>query len=150
MRKDIEDRKDEILGWINQNQSNAFIARQLKCKVDTLKRYYKKLGIIYSGNMSGKGIRHDPKRKTAEEYADTLNPKSWLLKQKLIEDGIKEDKCEICGQTNIWLGKRLPLELHHIDGNHFNNSLTNLQILCPNCHAIQDGNSGSNIGKYSI
>jgi hypothetical protein len=76
MRKDIEDRKDEILDWINQNQSNAFIARQLKCKVDTLKRYYKRLGITYAGNMGGKGIKHDTKRKTAEEYANTLNPKS--------------------------------------------------------------------------
>jgi 5-methylcytosine-specific restriction endonuclease McrA len=44
----------------------------------------------------------------------------------------------------------LPLELHHKDRNHFNNDLNNLQILCPNCHSIQEGNAGANIGKYSM
>lgn len=29
-----------------------------------------------------------------------------------IKDGIKEDKCEICG-FSIWQGVKLPLELHH-------------------------------------
>ena len=30
----------------------------------------------------------------------------------------------------------IPLELHHIDGNNKDNSLSNLQLLCPNCHAL--------------
>jgi hypothetical protein len=34
-----------------------------------------------------------------------------------------------------WNGRKLVLELHHIDGNHFNNNLDNVQFLCPNCHA---------------
>lgn len=46
------------------------------------------------------------------------------------------------------MGVYLPLELHHKDCNHFNNTLDNLQILCPNCHSIQIGNCGANIGKY--
>ena len=33
------------------------------------------------------------------------------------------------------MGKPIRLELDHIDSNHFNNNLDNLQILCPNCHA---------------
>lgn len=48
----------------------------------------------------------------------------------------------------LWQGLKLPLELHHINGNHYDNRLENLQILCPNCHAIQPGNAGANIGKY--
>lgn len=28
------------------------------------------------------------------------------------------------------------LEIDHIDGNHQNNSFANLQVLCPNCHAL--------------
>ena len=32
------------------------------------------------------------------------------------------------------MGQSIPLELHHIDFNHYNNSLDNLQILCSNCH----------------
>ena len=72
---------------------------------------------------------------------------STKLREKIIKDGLKKDECELCG-ISIWQGKKLPLELHHKNNNHFDNSLSNLIILCPNCHSIQEGNSGSNIGKY--
>jgi 5-methylcytosine-specific restriction endonuclease McrA len=36
------------------------------------------------------------------------------------------------------MGEPIPLELHHIDGNHNNNDLSNIQLLCPNCHAQTD------------
>lgn len=55
------------------------------------------MGIEYAGNQGGKGIKTDPKYKTAEEYIKSSCVKSHILKQKLIRDGIKEDKCEICG-----------------------------------------------------
>ena len=70
------------------------------------------------------------------------------MKQKLIRDGIKEAKCEICGLAN-WMGQPIPLELHHKDGNHYNNDFDNLAILCPNCHAQQPGNAGGNNGHYN-
>lgn len=148
MRTDILERKDEILQWISENQPKAFICRQLQCKPETLNSYLTKMGIEYAGNMGQKGIRHDPKYKTAEEYIKGTNVKSPVLKAKLFRDGIKQEECEICG-VSVWQGIKLPLELHHKDGNHFNNEFDNLQILCPNCHSIQEGNSGANIGKYS-
>lgn len=43
-------------------------------------------------------------------------------------------KCENCGAEE-WLGQPINLEVHHIDGNHYNNELSNLQLLCPNCHS---------------
>lgn len=43
--------------------------------------------------------------------------------------------CEICGLTK-WNEQNIPLEVHHIDGDHLNNTLENLQIICPNCHAL--------------
>jgi 5-methylcytosine-specific restriction endonuclease McrA len=41
------------------------------------------------------------------------------------------------------LGKPIPIELHHKNGDHYDNSLDNLEILCPNCHAQEDNNSGA-------
>lgn len=148
IRSDIIERKEDILKWISENQSKAYICRELKCKPETLNSYLEKMNIHYAGNKGSKGIRIDPKYKTAEEYIQSSCVKSHVLKQKLIRDGIKEDKCELCGVA-MWLNVKLPLELHHIDGNHYNNSFDNLQILCPNCHSIQSGNAGSNVGKYS-
>lgn len=40
-----------------------------------------------------------------------------------------------CGLEK-WQGKNIPLEVDHIDGNHENNKLTNLKLLCCNCHAL--------------
>lgn len=36
------------------------------------------------------------------------------------------------------------LEIHHIDGNRNNNLENNLQVLCPNCHAMTENYRGLN------
>ena len=153
-RTDILDRKEDILQWISENRSNAFMCRELSCKPETLKSYFKKMGISYKGNQGLKGVALADKNLhtyiPAMEYIESGRIiSSHNLKTKLIRDGIKQSCCEICGASE-WFGKKLPLELHHIDGDHYNNQLENLQILCPNCHAIQNGNAGSNIGRYNL
>lgn len=147
-REDILNRKEEILQWISENKSKAFICRELKCKPETLNSYLEKMGIHYAGNQSHKGEKMNTSYKKAEDYIKNENVKSHILKQKLIREGLKEEKCEICGVSE-WQGVKLPLELHHKDCDHFNNNFNNLMILCPNCHSIQEGNSGANVGKYS-
>ena len=57
-------------------------------------------------------------------------------------------KCEQCGLSE-WQGKEIPLEMHHIDGDHFNSDLSNLILLCRNCHALTD-NYGSKNKRASI
>lgn len=56
------------------------------------------------------------------------------LKARLVKEGLKEYKCECCGISE-WNGKPLTLQLHHINGIHNDNRLSNLQLLCPNCHS---------------
>ena len=45
----------------------------------------------------------------------------------------KEDTCTRCG---FEAEDRAQLDVHHIDGNHFNNDPTNLTTLCANCHRL--------------
>ena len=59
---------------------------------------------------------------------------------------LKGHRCEHCG-LRIWMGKPIPLEMHHIDGSHLNNEIDNLQLLCPNCHALTNNYRGKNINK---
>ena len=59
---------------------------------------------------------------------------------------IRGHRCEKCGKE-VWLSVRIPLEVHHKDGDSLNNELSNLELLCPNCHALTDNYRGKNINK---
>jgi len=41
-----------------------------------------------------------------------------------------------------WEGEKIPLELHHINGNKNDGSKENCSILCANCHALTDNYKG--------
>ena len=58
-------------------------------------------------------------------------------------------KCENCGMVE-WLGQPINLEIHHIDGNHNNNELENIQLLCPNCHSYTNNYCGKNINNGKV
>lgn len=65
------------------------------------------------------------------------------LKLKLLKLNIKAHVCECCGLTK-WLDCKIPLELHHVNGDYYDNRIENIQLLCPNCHAQTDNYRGKN------
>lgn len=86
------------------------------------------------------GLYKIVKRSTKKfELQDILNgkhpqyPTSKLL-PRLIDAGLKTYNCESCGISD-YNGKKIGLEVNHIDGFNGNHILDNLQILCPNCHS---------------
>lgn len=56
--------------------------------------------------------------------------------------------CEICGfnEVNPYTNSSV-LQIHHIDGNCMNNEEENLQVLCPNHHALTDTFGALNKGN---
>ena len=54
-------------------------------------------------------------------------------------------ECSICG-LNKWQGEDITLQVDHINGNHYDNRLENLRLLCPNCHS-QTSTFGNKRGK---
>lgn len=129
---------DEIKRLIEQKKPNAEIARFVGVKYETLKSYFKKYGINYSGNPNRTGFIHEESRVPLNKILNNeVAYSNSSLRKRLIESGLKNNKCECCGITD-WNGKEINFELHHIDGNHYNNNLDNLQILCPNCHSQTD------------
>ncbi len=65
------------------------------------------------------------------------------LKTRLFRAGLMEQHCHECGLVE-WRGKKLPLELHHINGVHDDNRRENLTLLCPNCHSLTPNYCGKN------
>lgn len=132
MRTDILERKKEILNWIKEKRPKAFMCNQLRCKPETLNGWFIKMNIVYVWSPDMQIA--NPQRRSAKEYIEINAVRSCILKKKLIEEGIKKAKCEECKRVT-WNNSPIPTELHHKDGDRFNNELENLQILCLNCHA---------------
>jgi len=66
----------------------------------------------------------------------------WRLKKYLIRENLIINKCKNCGNEGEWMGIELSLQLHHVNGDRCDNSLDNLVLLCPNCHAQTDNFAG--------
>jgi 5-methylcytosine-specific restriction endonuclease McrA len=56
------------------------------------------------------------------------------LRRRLVAAGLLTAECAECGLSS-WRGRPLPLHLDHINGDHTDNRIENLRILCPNCHS---------------
>jgi Zn finger protein HypA/HybF involved in hydrogenase expression len=68
-------------------------------------------------------------------FAKDTHRQGSELKKRLIRDYNFNDKCSACGIEKEWNGKPLTLQVDHIDGDRFNNVISNLRFLCPNCHS---------------
>lgn len=58
------------------------------------------------------------------------SPKNFIIRNKILEH-----KCQECGISEMYNNKPIVLHLDHINGNHHDNTITNLRFLCPNCHS---------------
>jgi Zn finger protein HypA/HybF involved in hydrogenase expression len=96
-------------------------------------------------NLSGRNLPQ--RRKPLNEYL-TKNSiiQSFKLKRYLLDSKTFEPKCVSCNLVD-WLNEPIPLELDHIDGDNTNNELSNLRLLCPNCHAKTPTYRGKNKRK---
>ena len=102
------------------------------------------------------GVEVHLKSKTSRKYCFSCSPKqekitssemcstTRALRRYLLR--IKDSICAVCANS-IWMGKPIPLEVDHIDGNHKNNTENNVRLICPNCHVQTSTYKGRNRGN---
>lgn len=75
---------------------------------------------------------------------------SGLVKRKLLKSGVLNEVCSRCGLGNTWQNERIVLQLDHINGDSFDNTIDNLRILCPNCHSQTPTFKNKKHSRYSL
>ncbi len=110
----------------------------------------KRLGVStehFSGKGWNSGWSFDPRvprKELVEILVKDRLTQSHKLRLRLIAEGLKKPECEFCCWQKLSADGRLPLELDHINGDHRDNRIENLRILCPNCHSLQPTHRGKN------
>ena len=148
--------KDILLSIINDSKSQKEVLEKMKIRsaggnFRTLQKYIKLYNLDtshfiknYEGMVNFMKNSTIPLNKILVENS-TYNRKD--LKKRLYSTGLKERKCELCGQGEEWNSKHMSLILDHENGVHNDNRIENLRIVCPNCNATLDTYAGKNNKK---
>lgn len=109
-------------------------AKTLSIRATKVSSLAKELGIYPGNKRKRRGTRDYTPEYIRNRYLSNKYPiSSYSLKVLLINHGMKEAKCECCGLSE-WLGQPIPLDLHHKNGNHYDNNEDNIILVCPTCH----------------
>lgn len=139
---------DVLISMYNSGLSTGEIAEKLgNVKPVTVSCMLKSLGVRMRTAAEADALaRKKGKKKVPRYWTGKKQPKEMVESRiskirgenhYLWKDGksrtpyremIKKVKCEVCPSTN-------QLGIHHKDGNHYNNVLENLQVLCASCHS---------------
>ena len=147
-RKDVALKRtwtDEQLGVaVKATTTYADLLRKLDLRTTagnyrTLHRHILRLNIstahfVGKRHLGGKG-RNCATPLSQILIANSTYTNQTRLKIRLLRNGLLKNVCYTCGQTASWLLKPLVLIMDHINGNHYDNRLENLRMLCPNCNS---------------
>ena len=141
--------KEDLLRAMSQTRSNRAAARYLHVSYN----HYKKYAKMYKNddgetlleahkNQAGKGIpkflsgkgKQPPIIDLIEGRVPATHFDPQKIKERLIFEALVEECCERCGfNERRVVDNRVPLILHHKNGNKKDFTLDNIEMMCDNC-----------------
>jgi len=127
--------------WMKEKKPISFIMEQLDITRRVFKQRYPDYKGAQGSNRCLTGSELEQHRFNIIETTGMFDSeytaeteKYWLKRYLINRDG---NQCSQCGwsEVNPQTGNT-PIELHHIDGNPAHNHLSNVCVLCPNCHSL--------------
>lgn len=148
-----------------EKKVNKYCGHSCSAKVTNVKRAkFNKQCLNCDNNIQGRGKKYCSHscqkgyefKQSFNEFMSGVNVNFNIKTIRRIMLELYGHQCTSCNNTE-WMGKPIPLEIHHIDGDADNDTKDNLEQLCPNCHAITDNyknrnkvSSRTNRKKYYI
>lgn len=114
----------DCMNKINEGLSST-ICRQ------TVRKFINSLDLNIEHFNGGRGRIHYTKEKTLVENSPA---NQQILKTLIERESLIPYVCAECGNSGVWNGKPLVLQLDHRNGDNKDNRIENLRYLCPNCH----------------
>lgn len=102
------------------------------------------------GWLKGLQVTTNPQRPLSDVLVINSRYQSSKLRLRLIDEGYFKNECSTCGNNATWLDNTLVLHLDHINGEHTDNRLENLRLLCPNCHSQTATYCGKNKNRVIL
>jgi hypothetical protein len=143
--------EQEVRAVVADSRSYAEVLRRLGLRAAggnhrTIRKYVEDVWRIPVDHFEPRGAHLAARPSRAVPLADVLVEGSTYhrghLKRRLLAEGLKRPECEMCGQDEMWRGRRMSLVLDHVNGVHDAHRLENLRLLCPNCNATLDTHCG--------
>lgn len=135
---------EQFIAAVSDSKSVAEVFNHLKLipAGGNYKSFYKKIKELNlstahftgQGHLKGKSHNWTPKIPLDEILVENSFYKTSALRERLISELNWINQCSICFISS-WQDKTLVLHLDHINGINTDNRISNLRLLCPNCHS---------------